>query len=627
MFNKPSAPPSLGLTDTPFEKLSVRSQNILRQLSKEEGMPIEALLFQHIITSERLRKVRNCGQKSIDEILTQIKQLSPIESVVPIQRSIERSQAFENTFKSLIGPAFNELSIRSQARIKSICFGPYALDFFSRSTEHIVSDLDDIAHLGSKSIREIVRWSVALLERTEEIVASHQTTAFVPLPKELLREVTFFFPSALKEFQSSNSSGSSSLKTILDVLDPEDHTRKIIESNLGCEYSQTEFALRWLGCIVRMSQKLSPQPNKKLNTSWVQDVVFLVEGRNTAERKILESQFLLGQERIRQRRNFWLLTTELGELINKHVVIVDHLVFVERESIASFNPRELATVFRIHGFKGERIWMSYELIKKCRKEQARTVLEEHFGTALLKHIEHPHFEDYATTKRLLFKKNKPSIDEGLEKLKKHLIVLQNPIDKIHLESLIGILFPDHRFEFVFRNALRKRYLLALGRTGTYIANTIKWKSGEITYDGVAEKLLKKSFIVSSQQIQREFEELTNTTIADPRSVSSAMGISSSRDKSKLSSLPFDHYTLTGRMRFLRKHLVGANYQRISKNGIAIDRIQPQDLIRTIERKARALNQPTLCLALHCSSKLDSGNTSDQEKIEVLDRLFHSFKSI
>jgi hypothetical protein len=125
----------------------------------------------------------------------------------------------------------------------------------------------------------------------------------------------------------------------------------------------------------------------------------------------------------------------------------------------------------------------------------------------------------------------------------------------------------------------------------------------------------------------EFEELTNTTIADPRSVSSAMGISSSRDKSKLSSLPFDHYTLTGRMRFLRKHLLDINNQRISKNGIAIDRIQPQNLIGTIESKARALNQTTLSIALHCSSKLDLGKTSDQEKMKVLDRLFHSFKSI
>ena len=624
---KPTGPNSPRLSDTPFEKLSVRSQNVLRQLSKEEGMPIEALFFQHVITSERLRKVRNCGQKSIDEILTQIKNPTPIESVIPIQRSMERSQAFESTFKSLIGPAFNELSMRSQARIKSICFGPHALDFFSRSTELIVSDLDQIAHLGSKSIREIIRWSVALLERTEEIVASQQTTAFVPLPKELLREVTFFFPSVEKEFQMSNSSGSSALKTILDVLDPEDHTRKIIESNLRCEYSQTEFALRWLGCIVRMSQKLSPQLNKKWNISWIQDVVFLVEGRNTIERSLLEKQFRLGKERIRQRRNFWLLTTELGELMNKPVVIADHLVFVERESIASFNPRELAAVFRIHGFKGERIWMSDVLIKKCRKEQARTVLEEHFGAALIKHIEHPQFENYATTKRLLFKKNKPSIDEGLAKLKKHLIVLHNPIDKIHLESLIGILFPDHSFEYVFRNALQKRYLLALGRSGTYIANTFKWKSGEITYEGVAEKLLKKFFIISSHQIRREFEELTNTIIADPRSVSSAMGISSSRDKSKLSSLPFDHYILTGRMRFLRKHLVDANHQRISKNGIAIDRIQVQNLISTIERKARALNQPTLCLALHCSSKLDLGKTSDAEKMDVLDHLFHSFKSI
>lgn len=624
---KPTGPNSPKLSDTPFEKLSVRSQNVLRQLSKEEGMPIEALFFEHVITSERLGKVRNCGQKSIYEILTQIDQQAPIEDVIPIQRSIERSIAFESTFKSLIGPAFNELSVRSQSRIKSICFGPHALDFFSRSTELIVSDLDQIAHLGSKSIQEIVRWSVALLERTEEIVASHQTTAFVPIPKELLREVTFFFPSAEKEFLTSNSSDSNALKNILDVLDPEDYTRKTIESNLGCAYSQMEFDLRWLGCIVRMSQKLSPQPNKKWNKSWVQDVVFLVEGRNTAERKILESKFLLGKERIRQRRNFWSLTTALGALLDKPVVIVDHHVFVERESIASFNPRELATVFRIHGFRGERIWMSDVLIKKCRKEQTQTVLEEHFGAALLKHIEHPQFEDYAITKRLLFKKHKPSIDEGLEKLKKHLIVLQNPIDKTHLESLIGILFPDLSFEYVFRNALRKRYLLALGRTGTYIANTIKWKSGEITYEGVAEKLLKKSFIVSSQQIQREFEELTNTTIADPRSVSSAMGISSSRDKSKLSSLPFDHYTLTGRMRFLRKHLLEVKKQRISKNGIAIDRIQPQDLIRTIERKARALNQTTLCLALHCSSKLDSCKTSDLERMEVLDRLFQSFKSV
>lgn len=590
-------------------------------------MPIEALFFQHVITSERLRKVRNCGQKSIDEILTQIKQLSPIESVVPIQRSIERSQAFENTFKSLIGPAFNELSVRSQARIKSICFGPYALDFFSRSTDLIVSDLNQIAHLGSKSIHEIVRWSEALLERTEEIVASNQTTAFVPLPKELLREVTFFFPSAEMEFLTSNSSDSSALKNILAVLDPEDQTRKIIESNLGCEYSQMEFALRWLGCIVRMSQKLSPQPNKKWNTSWVQDVVFLIEGRNTAERKILESQFLLGQERIRQRRNFWLLTTKLGALIDKPVVIVDHHVFVESESITSFNPRELATVFRIHGFKGDRIWMSDILIKKCRKEQARTVLEKHFGAALLKHIEHPQFEDYATTKRLLFKKHKPSIDEGLEKLKKHLILIQNPIDKTHLESLIGILFPDLTFEYVFRNALQKRYILALGRSGTYIANTIKWKSGEIRYEGVAEKLLNKFFVISSHQVRREFEKLTNTVIADPRSVSSSIGISSSREKSRLSTLPFDHYTLIGRMRFLRKHLVDANPQRISKNGIAIDRIQPQNLIITIERKARALNQTTLSIALHCSSKLDSGTASNREKMEFLDRFFHSFKSI
>ena len=189
-------------------------------------MPIEALFFQHVITSERLRKVRNCGQKSIDEILTQIDQRAPIENVIPIQRSIERSKAFEITFKSLVGPAFNELSDRSQARIKSICFGPHALDFFSRSTELIVSDLNQIAHLGSKSIQEIVRWSVALLERTEEIVASQQTTAFVPIPKELLREVTFFFPSSEKELLTSNSSDSSALKNILDVLDPEDHTRK-----------------------------------------------------------------------------------------------------------------------------------------------------------------------------------------------------------------------------------------------------------------------------------------------------------------------------------------------------------------------------------------------------------------
>ena len=603
-----------------LKRLSVRSQNILKQLSYDLGIPLEVLLEDRCITPELLLKTRNCGIKSTREILKFVGSEHQSTSGYNLSPSHYDTSFVKSSLKALSNRSRNVLS--SLAREAHL-----SIETLPQSGIINLKKLERTRNCGTKTCREILSWLEELKNHFDEKEDQQNQSIYMDVPLELLTVIQSQFSCNSTRVASIAPDELSSLTELLEVFSHEHATRKKILSILETPLSQLEFDINWLACLTIYSEHLRRITSRQRTKSEL-DLILLLHATNPVAKKTLGTEFGLSTERIRQRRKFWMNHWALEMVLNWEVVIFEDKTLVNGVNVGSLTHLTKLNAFRLVGYQGERIWMSDGLIRKCQNTDSKEVLHEALGLFADEICQSTLFLDLAKSRKLKFK-DTPQIDIQLKLLQEHLRRLNQPIDKSHLDSLLVMLLPNLSVEYAFRKCLEKRVVIAIGRTGTYIPNDEAIDKGEVTYETIAESLLEKQLVVHTSEIKTEFERVTNTSVGSIVSVSKALSISTARKKSNLFKSLFDHFTLKSSAPMFHDTR-GINIQRIIKSPIDLTRCQPNQLNDLVRKKANMLEQPVIAIALHVAAKIKSDEFKDiefrQEIDQILDQLLAEEKN-